>query len=94
MDFTRREWSEKMNMQATQQELQHAEGSATPIKDWVRGVQLEEQAHAQLRNIASRDEACLDLGRSPGTDLFSCPGHAQSAYPSRFAALPPCGESR
>ena len=34
-------------------ELLHAEGSATPIKGWVRGVPLEEQAHAQLRNIAS-----------------------------------------
>ena len=30
----------------------HAEG-ATPIKGWVRGVPLESQAHAQLRNIAS-----------------------------------------
>lgn len=37
----------------TQFELLHAEGSATPIKGWVRGVPLEEQAHAQLRNIAS-----------------------------------------
>ncbi|TAA43358.1 RtcB family protein [Pseudoxanthomonas winnipegensis] len=34
-------------------ELLHAEGSATPIKGWVRGVPLEEQAHAQLRNIAA-----------------------------------------
>ena len=34
-------------------ELLHAEGSTTPIKGWVRGVPLEEQAHAQLRNIAS-----------------------------------------
>ncbi|RZA32262.1 MAG: RtcB family protein [Lysobacteraceae bacterium] len=34
-------------------ELLHAEGSATPIKGWVRGVPLEDQAHAQLRNIAS-----------------------------------------
>ncbi|WDS34651.1 RtcB family protein [Pseudoxanthomonas sp.] len=34
-------------------ELLHAEGSPTPIKGWVRGVQLEEQAHAQLRNIAA-----------------------------------------
>ena len=33
-------------------ELLHAEGSATPIKGWVRGVPLEQQAHAQLRNIA------------------------------------------
>ncbi len=31
----------------------HAEGSPTPIKGWVRGVPLEEQAHAQLRNIAA-----------------------------------------
>ncbi len=31
----------------------HAEGSATPIKGWVRGVPLEDQAHAQLRNIAA-----------------------------------------
>ena len=42
-----------MNMQTSQFELLHAEGSATPIKGWVRGVPLEEQAHAQLRNIAS-----------------------------------------
>jgi tRNA-splicing ligase RtcB len=34
-------------------ELLHAEGSATPIKGWVRGVPLEAQAHAQLRNIAT-----------------------------------------
>jgi len=34
-------------------ELLHAEGSATPIKGWVRGVPLEDQAYAQLRNIAS-----------------------------------------
>jgi tRNA-splicing ligase RtcB (3'-phosphate/5'-hydroxy nucleic acid ligase) len=31
----------------------HAEGSATPIKGWVRGVPLDDQAHAQLRNIAA-----------------------------------------
>ncbi|MBC7990796.1 MAG: RtcB family protein [Luteimonas sp.] len=34
-------------------ELLHAEGSPTPIKGWVRGVPLEEQAHTQLRNIAA-----------------------------------------
>lgn len=34
-------------------ELLHAEGSATPIKGWVRGVPLEAEAHEQLRNIAS-----------------------------------------
>lgn len=34
-------------------ELLHAEGSATPIKGWVRGVPLETQAHEQLRNIAA-----------------------------------------
>ncbi|TAA25926.1 MULTISPECIES: RtcB family protein [Pseudoxanthomonas] len=34
-------------------ELLHADGSATPIKGWVRGVPLEQQAHAQLRNIAA-----------------------------------------
>src|SRR6478672_13783497 len=33
-------------------EFLHAEG-ATPIKGWVRGVPLESQAHAQLRNIAA-----------------------------------------
>ena len=43
-----------MNMQTSSQfELLHAEGSATPIKGWVRGVPLEPQAHDQLRNIAS-----------------------------------------
>ena len=43
-----------MNMQTSSQfELLHAEGSTTPIKGWVRGVPLEPQAHAQLRNIAS-----------------------------------------
>jgi len=31
----------------------HAEGGTTPIKGWVRGVPLEAEAHAQLRNIAS-----------------------------------------
>ncbi|MDH5822577.1 RtcB family protein [Luteimonas sp. RD2P54] len=34
-------------------ELLHAEGAATPIKGWVRGVPLEDQAHRQLRNIAA-----------------------------------------
>ena len=42
-----------MNMQTSQFELLHAEGSTTPIKGWVRGVPLEDQAHEQLRNIAS-----------------------------------------
>jgi tRNA-splicing ligase RtcB (3'-phosphate/5'-hydroxy nucleic acid ligase) len=42
-----------MNMQITQYELLHAEDGTTPIKGWVRGVPLEEQAHAQLRNIAA-----------------------------------------
>jgi len=41
-----------MNMQ-THFELLHAEGSTTPIKGWVRGVPLEQQAHEQLQNIAS-----------------------------------------
>jgi tRNA-splicing ligase RtcB len=34
-------------------ELLHAEGGATPIKGWVRGVPLEEQAQRQLQNIAA-----------------------------------------
>ena len=34
-------------------ELLHAEGSTTPIKGWVRGVPVEEQARRQLRNIAA-----------------------------------------
>lgn len=38
---------------STQFELLHAEGSTTPIKGWVRGVPLEQQAHEQLQNIAS-----------------------------------------
>lgn len=43
-----------MNMQTqSQYELLHAEGSATPIKGWVRGVPLEDKAHEQLRNIAA-----------------------------------------
>ena len=43
-----------MNMQIQSQfELLHAEGSATPIKGWVRGVPLEDAAHQQLRNIAA-----------------------------------------
>ena len=33
-------------------EFLHAEGTSTPIKGWVRGVPLEEQAHAQLRNLS------------------------------------------
>lgn len=41
-----------MNMQ-TQFELLHAEGSATPIKGWVRGVPLEQSARQQLQNIAA-----------------------------------------
>lgn len=43
-----------MDMQIQSQfELLHAEGSATPIKGWVRGVPLEDAAHQQLRNIAA-----------------------------------------
>ena len=43
-----------MNMQTqSQYELLHAEGGATPIKGWVRGVPLEDKAHEQLRNIAA-----------------------------------------
>ncbi|QSX74648.1 RtcB family protein [Lysobacter arenosi] len=34
-------------------ELLHAPGSATPIKGWVRGVPVEDQARQQLRNIAT-----------------------------------------
>lgn len=34
-------------------ELLHAEGSATPIKGWVRGVPLEDSAKQQLQNIAA-----------------------------------------
>lgn len=34
-------------------ELLHAEGSPTPIKGWVRGVPLEDEAHRQLQNIAA-----------------------------------------
>ena len=37
----------------TQYEMLHAEGNATPIKGWVRGVPLEDQARQQLRNITS-----------------------------------------
>ena len=39
-------------MDTSNYELLHHEGE-TPIKGWVRGVPLEDQAHAQLRNIAS-----------------------------------------
>lgn len=38
---------------STQFEFLHAGGSTTPIKGWVRGVPLEDQAHQQLRNIAA-----------------------------------------
>jgi tRNA-splicing ligase RtcB len=34
-------------------ELLHAEDGATPIKGWVRGVPVEEEARQQLRNIAA-----------------------------------------
>ncbi|MFC5740367.1 RtcB family protein [Dyella tabacisoli] len=34
-------------------ELLHAEGTTTPIKGWVHGVPLEEQAHRQLQNMAA-----------------------------------------
>src|SRR5688572_8255591 len=39
-------------MDTTHYEWLHREGE-TPIKGWVRGVPLEDKAHAQLRNIAS-----------------------------------------
>lgn len=34
-------------------EFLHAEGAATPIKGWVRGVPVEDKAQQQLRNITS-----------------------------------------
>lgn len=34
-------------------EVLHAEGAATPIKGWVRGVPVEDKAQQQLRNITS-----------------------------------------
>ena len=34
-------------------ELLHAEGSTTPIKGWVRGVPVEDEARQQLRNITA-----------------------------------------
>ncbi len=34
-------------------EFLHAQGAPTPIKGWVRGVPLEDQARQQLRNIAT-----------------------------------------
>ena len=37
----------------TNYELLHAEGSPTPIKGWVRGVPVEEQAQQQLQNMAT-----------------------------------------
>ncbi len=37
----------------TQYEMLHAEGGTTPIKGWVRGVQLEDQARQQLRNLTA-----------------------------------------
>lgn len=40
-----------MNDQTFQ--LLHAEGSTTPIKGWVQGVPVDEQAQRQLQNIAS-----------------------------------------
>ena len=40
-------------MMNTNYELLHAEGSPVPIKGWVRGVPLEDQAHRQLQNIAT-----------------------------------------
>ncbi|QDH68979.1 RtcB family protein [Marilutibacter alkalisoli] len=42
-----------MNTQHDNYEFLHAEGAATPIKGWVRGVPLETQAHRQLQNIAA-----------------------------------------
>src|SRR5690606_23634029 len=39
-------------MDTTRYQWLHREGE-TPIKGWVRGVPLEDKAHAQLRNIAS-----------------------------------------
>jgi len=40
-----------MDMESNFEDLHDA--GATPIKGWVRGVPLEAQAHAQLRNIAA-----------------------------------------
>ena len=41
-----------MHMDTSNFQWLHREGE-TPIKGWVRGVPLEDKAHAQLRNIAS-----------------------------------------
>jgi len=41
-----------MDTQQQQYAFLHAEGSATPIKGWVRGVPLEAQAHVMSRTAA------------------------------------------
>jgi len=42
-----------MNTQHISFDLLHAEGAATPIKGWTRGVPVEDQARQQLRNITT-----------------------------------------
>ncbi|MBU8977557.1 MULTISPECIES: RtcB family protein [unclassified Lysobacter] len=42
-----------MNTQHTSFEFLHAQGAATPIKGWVHGVPVEDQARQQLRNITA-----------------------------------------
>jgi len=55
-------------MSTSSYEWLHLEGQA-PIKGWLRGVQLEDRAHEQLRNIAAMPFAGLRVAVMPDVYL-------------------------
>jgi tRNA-splicing ligase RtcB len=70
-----------------QYEFFHAEGSATPIKGWVRGVPLEDQAHRQLQNIATLPFVGPWLAVMPDVHLGKG-ATVGSVVPTRGAIIP------
>ena len=74
-------------MSTAQYELLHAEGSATPIKGWVRGVPLEEKAREQLRNIAALPFVGPWLAVMPDVHLGKG-ATVGSVVPTRAAIIP------
>ena len=70
----------------THYQLLHAEG-ATPIKGWVNGVPLEEQAHRQLQNIATLPFVGPWLAVMPDVHLGKG-ATVGSVVPTRGAIIP------
>src|SRR3546814_20945191 len=73
-------------MDTSNYEWLHLEGQ-TPIKGWVRGVQLEDRAHEQLRTIASMSFVGPWVAVMPDVDL-GIGATVGSVVPTRGAINP------